>query len=227
MYGDEHVGIQYFVEKPRSGDLAAIVNTVGQPLIPSLSQAGSAYSDRRPARDNLTEGTSRAVLSLAGSQGINKSINQIADARDLSVGRRPLNEITVRVIHEDEISNEQENSDRWISQAVAAGYHVDGVAILIERDVECPREIHGHAFRRIGKICEGAVLSGAGDDKATVREVNHTLPSGNRTLDVKAADARKSERLIYNPRRGTTTRVRERKFRCRRAKRYYGKVSCY
>ena len=141
------------------------------------------------ARDHLTHGRSRAVFTYSIAT-FSKSINHRADARDLPVARRPFNEITVRVIHEGEISNEQENSERWINQAVAAGYHVDGVAILIERDVECPREIHGHASRGIGNIREGGGLGGAGNDKATAREADHTLPSGNRTLDVKAADAR-------------------------------------
>jgi len=51
------------------------------------------------------------------------------------------------------------------------------------------------------------------------------LPSDNRTLDVKAADARESERLIYIAWRGTTARAQ--KFRCGRAKCCQDEASCY
>ena len=165
----------------------------------------SAEYSKPTARDHLRNKVNRERCYLRRCKL--QLVNQVADAGDLPVPRRALNQITVRVIHEGEISNEQENSERSITQAVAAGYHVDGVAILIERDVEYPSEIHGHAFRRIREIREGGVLGGGGNDKATAREVNHTLLSGNRSLDVKAADARKSERLIYTAWRGATTRV--------------------
>ena len=81
---------------------------------------------------------------------ISKSINHVANACDLPVACRPTNEITVRVIHERELSNEQEYPERWVSEGVAAGYHVDGVAILIERDVEYSRDVQRDTFRRIG-----------------------------------------------------------------------------
>ena len=71
------------------------------------------------ARDHLTKKVNRERCYFRRRKL--QLVNQVADARDLSVTRRPFDEITVRVIHEGEISNEQENSERWISPAVAAG----------------------------------------------------------------------------------------------------------
>jgi len=71
--------------------------------------------------------------------------------------------------------------------------------------VEYSRDIQGHVFRRIGEIREGAEGNGAGHDTATAREVNHTLLSGNRSLNVKAADAWESDCLGKTTWRGAIT----------------------
>ena len=118
-------------------------------MLPWSVGSGPRYEYPKPAaRDRLAHGRSRAVFTYSIAS-FSKLINHRADVRDLPVARRPTNEITVRVNHQGEISNEQEEPERWILDLVAASHHVDGVAILIERDVDRPSEVQGHAFRGI------------------------------------------------------------------------------
>ena len=112
-----------FIDDAKVAVSAACIGCGGMPTLerrfgPCTSRIPAEYS-KPTARDHLRKKVNRERCYLRRCKL--QLVNQVADAGDLPVPRRPFNEITVRVIHKGEISNEQEKPERWILGLVAAG----------------------------------------------------------------------------------------------------------
>lgn len=112
-----------FIDDAKVAVSAACIGCGG---MPTLERRFGPCTTRIPpnilkptARDHLRKKVNRERCYLRRCKL--QLVDQVADARDLPVARRALNQITVRVIHKGEFSNEQEKPERWISRLVAAG----------------------------------------------------------------------------------------------------------